>query len=92
MNAVKRCGLVLTHGAGGNSRAPLLVALDEALTAAGILVIRYDLPFRQKRPFGPPSPAGAADDRAGLREAVVKMRGLAGERVLLGGHSYGGRQ
>ena len=40
----------------------------------------------------PPSPAGAVADRAGLREAVVKMRSLVQGRVFLGGHSYGGRQ
>ena len=53
-------GMVLTHGAGGNCRAPLLVAVAEAFSAAGVYVLRYDLPFRQRRPFGPPSPATAA--------------------------------
>jgi predicted alpha/beta-hydrolase family hydrolase len=86
------CGLVLTHGAGGNAKAPLLVAVAEAFCAAGVLVRRYDLPFRQKRPSGPPSPAGSAADRAGLREAISEMRGLVNGRVFLGGHSYGGRQ
>ena len=33
-------GLVLTHGAGGNARAPLLVALGEAFTARGITVLQ----------------------------------------------------
>ena len=92
MQTPNTSGLVLTHGAGGNSRASLLVAVDEAFTAAGLTVVRYDLPFRQKRPFGPPSPAGAAADRAGLREAVTRMRSLVTGRVFLGGHSYGGRQ
>jgi predicted alpha/beta-hydrolase family hydrolase len=86
------CGLVLTHGAGGNANAPLLVAVAEAFCSAGVLVRRYDLPFRQKRRFGPPSPAGAAGDREGLREAVAEMCGLVKGRVFLGGHSYGGRQ
>ncbi|HVW84673.1 MAG TPA: alpha/beta fold hydrolase [Bryobacteraceae bacterium] len=85
-------GMVLTHGAGGNRRAPLLVAVAEAFCRAGFLVYRYDLPFRQKRTFGPPSPATAESDRAGLREAVEAVRGLVGGRVFLGGHSYGGRQ
>ncbi len=44
-------GLVLTHGAGSNARAPLLVALAEAFAAAGITVLRCDLPYRQNRPF-----------------------------------------
>ena len=66
-------GVVLTHGAGANCTAPLLVAVANALSAAGAVVLRYDLPFRQKRPFGPPSPATAAADRAGIRDVVLRM-------------------
>src|SRR5580704_7407387 len=46
----------------------------------------------QRRPRGPPSPSGAAADRAGLRAAVEAVRALAPGKVLLGGQSYGGRQ
>src|SRR5438132_2017918 len=87
-----RQGLVLTHGAGGNCRAPLLVAAAEAFSAVGLAVLRCDLPFRQRRPSGPPSPSGAAADRAGLKEAVLALRGIAAGGVSLGGQSYGGRQ
>src|SRR5580693_3906303 len=85
-------GLVLTHGAGGNCKAPLLVAVAKAFTAAGYRVNRFDLAFRQRRPFGPPSPAAAAQDRDSLREAVAEMRGLVSGPVVMAGHSYGGRQ
>ena len=85
-------GLVLTHGAGGNARAPLLVALGEAFAAQGITVLRYDLPFRQASRTAPPRPAGAARDREGLRNMVTTMRARVGGRVFLGGQSYGGRQ
>lgn len=85
-------GLVLTHGAGGNARAPLLVALGEAFAARGITVLRYDLPFRQASRTAPPRPSGAARDREGLRQAVIAMRSRVGGRVFLGGQSYGGRQ
>lgn len=84
--------LVLTHGAGSNREAPLLVGVARAFAARGVTVLRCDLPFRQARPTGPP-PAGAAErDRAGLRRAVELARRLAPGRVFLGGHSYGGRQ
>ncbi len=83
--------VVLSHGAGSNSRAPLLVAVSEALTEAGFAVLRCDLPFRQARPKGPPA-GSAALDREGLRRAVLAVRRIAAGRVLLGGHSYGGRQ
>jgi predicted alpha/beta-hydrolase family hydrolase len=84
-------GLVLTHGAGANCNAPLLVALADAFCAAGWTVLRCDLPFRQARPSGPPAPSGQERDRAGLRAAVGCMRRLSGAQVFLGGHSYGGR-
>jgi hypothetical protein len=87
-----RYGLVLTHGAGGNCKAPLLAAIANAFCAAGVCVLRCDLPFRQKRPFGPPSPATSGQDREGLRAAVSVMQNLVSAPVTLGGHSYGGRQ
>ncbi len=85
-------GLVLTHGAGGDANAPLLVAVADAFQAAGVTVLRCDLPFRQQRPSGPPRPADAARDREGLRAAVAAMRGIVHGRMGLGGASYGGRQ
>jgi len=85
-------GLVLTHGAGANCNSPLLVAVAGAFSEAGYTVLRCDLPFRQRRPFGPPPPATAAADREGLQDACTFLRTLAGGKLYLGGHSYGGRQ
>jgi hypothetical protein len=85
-------GLVITHGAGSNSDTTLLKAVAEAFAAAGLVTLRYDLPFRQQRPKGPPFPAQAERDREGLRRAVEALREIASGRVFLGGHSYGGRQ
>jgi len=70
----------------------MLVALANAFAEDGIEVIRYDLPFRQDRPHGPPRPADAARDREGLREQILKLRAKNPEQVWLGGQSYGGRQ
>ena len=85
-------GLVLTHGAGANKDAPLLVAVAEAFAARGVSVLRCDLPFRQARPRGAPSPSGAARDREGLRAALAVLGARGARRLFLGGHSYGGRQ
>jgi predicted alpha/beta-hydrolase family hydrolase len=85
-------GLVLTHGAGGDCRMPLVVAVADAFVGRGLAVLRVDLPFRQKRPHGAPSPSDAARDRGGLRAAVAALRGMVPGRVFLGGQSYGGRQ
>jgi predicted alpha/beta-hydrolase family hydrolase len=84
--------IVLTHGAGGNCHAPLLVALADRFAASGISTLRCDLPFRQRRPHGPPSPSDAKHDQAGLWRAVELMRKQFVERAFLGGVSYGGRQ
>jgi predicted alpha/beta-hydrolase family hydrolase len=85
-------GIILTHGAGSNSNGPLLVHLARSFADAGWFVLRYDLPFRQQRPKGPPFPAMAAHDREGIRHAAEAMRKLARGRLIAGGHSYGGRQ
>lgn len=84
--------IVLTHGAGGNSRMAMLVAVADAFCSAGFAVLRCDLPFRQARPFGPPRPNEATHDRAGLKNAVAAIRKLFPGRIFLGGQSYGGRQ
>src|SRR3954470_19359984 len=84
--------LVLTHGAGGNCKAPLLVLVAEAFCAAGYVVLRCDMAFRQRKQFGPPSPASSKQDRESLREAIAAMRKRAAGPIILGGHSYGGRQ
>jgi uncharacterized protein len=84
--------LILTHGAGSNCEAPLLVTLANAFCLSGLNVLRCDLPFRQLRPHGPPAPGSAARDQQGLRSAIASVRRLTTGRLFLGGHSYGGRQ
>ena len=91
-SAPSGAGLVLTHGAGGNCQMALLRALAEEFSAHGWFVLRCDLPFRQLRPHGPPSPASAARDREGLRRALQVLGRFASGPLYLGGHSYGGRQ
>ena len=86
------CGVVaLTHGAGGSRESPLLQRLCDEWARRGWLAVRYNLPYRRRRPTGPPS-GSAAGDRAGIVEALILCRGLADGRLIAGGHSYGGRQ
>jgi len=84
--------LILTHGAGSNSNAPLLIALAETFADRNYVVLRCDLPFRQERRTGPPFPGSAGRDREGLRNAVRVLNKTVAGRIFLGGHSYGGRQ
>src|SRR6516162_4930309 len=80
-------GLALTHGAGSNSEAPLLVGLARAFEQTG-----YVVPFRRQRHKGPPFPGAAERDQQGVALAAEAVRGMVRGRVFLGGHSYGGRQ
>ncbi|MGA2519890.1 MAG: alpha/beta family hydrolase [Acidimicrobiales bacterium] len=84
-------GLVLTPGASAGRDQPALVAIDDALTPAGVRVERVDFPYRL---------AGRrAPDRAPVLVATVAeaATALASEldvdqvRVALGGRSMGGR-
>ncbi|OBH90970.1 alpha/beta family hydrolase [Mycobacterium sp. E2733] len=83
--------VVLTHGAGGDRDSPLLQQVCDEWARRGWLAVRYNLPYRRRRPKGPPS-GSAATDRAGIVEAIRLCRGLAGGPLIAGGHSYGGRQ
>jgi predicted alpha/beta-hydrolase family hydrolase len=83
--------VVLTHGAGGNRESELLQRVCDEWAGRGWLAIRYNLPYRRRRPTGPPSGSAAAD-RAGIEEAIALCRNLADGPLIAGGHSYGGRQ
>lgn len=85
-------GIVLTHGAGANCQTSLLFAGADAFSNAGYAVLRCDLPFRQTRAHGPPFPGSAKRDQLALREAAAFMRRICSGKIILGGHSYGGRQ
>jgi uncharacterized protein len=82
--------VALTHGAGGSKQSPMLIKLCDQWARDGWLAVRYDLPFRRRRPKGPPS-GSATSDRAGIAEAVALLRTLTDGPVIAGGHSYGGR-
>lgn len=83
--------VLLTHGAGGSRESPMLQRLCDEWARHGFLAIRYDLPFRRRRPKGPPSGSGAGD-RDGITAAIDYARGLSNGPLIAGGHSYGGRQ
>lgn len=68
------CGVVvLTHGAGGSRESTLLHQVCDEWARRGWLAVRYNLPYRRRRPTGPPSGSGTAD-RAGIVEAIETCR------------------
>jgi predicted alpha/beta-hydrolase family hydrolase len=82
--------VVLTHGAGGSRESPMLVKVCDEWAGRGWLAIRYNLPYRRRRPKGPPSGSAKADQE-GVAEAIAFARTLTDGPVVAGGHSYGGR-
>lgn len=84
-----RRGLLLTHGAGGDSRHHTLLAIEDAV--APMAVRRMDFPYRRE--------GRRAPDRAPrLLEALVAeiadfcaADGVAERKLVLGGRSMGGR-
>jgi len=82
--------VVLTHGAGGSRESPLLTKICDEWAARGWLAVRYNLPYRRRRPKGPPS-GSPKTDQAGIVEAITVARMLTGGPIIVGGHSYGGR-
>ena len=84
--------VILAHGAGSDRSSVVLRTVGAALVEHGLAVARIDLPYRRLRPKGPPSPSKAAADRDGIRDAVAALRDTAPGPLIVGGHSYGGRQ
>jgi predicted alpha/beta-hydrolase family hydrolase len=82
--------VVLTHGAGGSREAPMLKKICDEWAARGWLAVRYNLPYRRRRPKGPPSGSAAAD-QSGVVEAIELLATMVEGPVVAGGHSYGGR-
>jgi predicted alpha/beta-hydrolase family hydrolase len=83
--------VLLAHGAGSDRNAPALVAVAEALEAAGIPSLRFDFPYRlagRKAPDRPPVLLQAVRDAAA---ELSKRTGLPPDRLVLGGRSMGGR-
>lgn len=87
-----RGALALTHGAGGNCDTAILQAVCARFAEEGFLALRYNLPFRRRRPKGPPQPSRAKEDRDGIAAATDVLREQCDGPLLVGGVSYGGRQ
>lgn len=81
-------GLVLTHGAGGDSSHRLLVAMEERLE---LPVWRMDFPYRRegrRAPDRAPKLVAALREEAGIAADAL---GVDPDRLAFGGRSMGGR-
>ncbi|XGU21291.1 alpha/beta family hydrolase [Rhodococcus sp. 3Y1] len=86
--------LALTHGAGSNCDTVLLRAVADGFAAAGVQVLRFDLAFQVRRASrASASVACCGGSRGHCRgDCCCSQDYSVPGPVLLGGHSYGGRQ
>jgi len=83
--------VLLAHGAGSDRNAAALVAVADALEAAGIPSLRFDYPYRTGGRRAPDRPAVLeAATRAATAE-LADRTSLSPDRLVLGGRSMGGR-
>jgi hypothetical protein len=83
--------VLLAHGAGSDRNAAALVAVADALEAAGIPSLRFDYPYRTAGRRAPDRPTVLeAATRAAAAE-LADRASVAPDRLVLGGRSMGGR-
>ena len=81
--------VVLGHGAGGNRRNAMLLALAESLAASGRAALLYNFPYSEAGSRRPDAPAVLeATTRAAAR---VALEATGASRLVHGGRSMGGR-
>lgn len=81
--------VVLGHGAGGNRRNAMLVALAGAVAASGRAALLYNFPYSEAGSRRPDPPAVLeATTRAA---AALALEASGARRVVHGGRSMGGR-
>ena len=83
--------VLLAHGAGSDRNGRPLLAVADALAAAGVPSLRFDYPYRTA---GKKSPDRAAVLEAATRVAAAELARrskLPPDRLVLGGRSMGGR-
>jgi hypothetical protein len=81
--------VVLGHGAGGNRRNPMLLALARALAASGRATLLYNFPYAEKGSRRPDPPALLEATTRAAAELALQATGAA--RLVHGGRSMGGR-
>ena len=91
MKGSSPAGLILTPGASARRDHPGLLAVDDVVTATGIVVERIEFPSQaagKRRPD--PAPVCIQVIRAASAELAARL-GVGPQRLALGGRSMGGR-
>jgi uncharacterized protein len=90
-----KCHLLLTHGAGAPMTSPFLETITRLLTERGLAVSRFEFAYmaarREDGKRRPPPKAERLVDEYVAAVATLRSRLPAGQALLIGGKSMGGR-
>jgi uncharacterized protein len=84
-------GLILTPGASAGRDHSSLVAIDDAVSPAGVRVDRIDFPYHLAGRRAPDRPPVLLATIVSAAEALAAELGVPTSRIALGGRSMGGR-
>jgi hypothetical protein len=84
-------GLVLTPGASAGREQSGLVAIDEAVTRAGVAVERVEFPGQAAGKRRTDPPAVCIETVRGATTALAERLSVPTSRIAIGGRSFGGR-
>jgi len=84
-------GVVLAPGAGAGRDQGALVAMDEALSALGVAVVRIDFPYRLAGRRAPDRQPVLVETVVTAARELAADLGVPGSGLALGGRSMGGR-
>ena len=80
---------ILAHGAGGNMSDRGVLAAAKAMRAAGLGVVRFNFPYKEKKSGRPDPMPLLMDTVAAVAERAYEE--LQPSRLIIGGRSMGGR-
>ena len=86
-----KAGLLLTPGASATREQSSLVAIDDAVTALGVVVERMNFPYTDAGRKAPDRPPVLLDAVRTGAAALAKKAKAKPEHLFLGGRSMGGR-
>jgi uncharacterized protein len=91
MATARIAGLVLTPGASAGREQSGLVAIDAAVTAAGVAVERVEFPGQAAGKRRTDPPAVCIETVRAATEALADTLSVPAGRIAVGGRSFGGR-
>jgi hypothetical protein len=91
MAARRIAGLVLTPGASAGREQSGLVAIDEAVTRAGVAVERVEFPGQAAGKRRTDPPAVCIETVRSATTALAERLSVPTSRIAIGGRSFGGR-